>query len=131
VMAVGRIILPTERLVEPGIRFRQDLEAQGIPTERGLVEAPNFGTAANVSIRRERYLQLGRFDPALDGIEDQDFAMRHTAAGGKIAYLPEASPSTTMTGSIFSVSADARKGEWSGRWHSADGIRFGKTASLD
>jgi GT2 family glycosyltransferase len=90
VMAIGRIILPPERLNEPGIRFRQDLERQGIPIVRGLVDAPNFGTAANVSIRRERYLRLGGFDPAMDGIEDQDFAMRHTAAGGKIAFLPEA-----------------------------------------
>lgn len=90
VMAIGRIILPPSRLGEPGIRFRQNLELQGIPERRGLVTAPNFGTAANVSMRRDHYLRLGGFDPAMDGIEDQDFAMRHTAGGGTIAFLPEA-----------------------------------------
>jgi glycosyltransferase involved in cell wall biosynthesis len=90
VLAIGKIILPPARLIEPGVRFRQDLELRGIPTTRGLVEAPNFGTAANVSIRRMLYLEMGGFDPAMDGIEDQDFAMRHSAQGGRIAFLPEA-----------------------------------------
>jgi glycosyltransferase involved in cell wall biosynthesis len=89
-MAIGKIILPPERLSEPGIRFRQELEQLGIPTTRGLVKIPNFGTAANMSISRELFLNLGGFDPELAGIEDQDFAMRHTANGGNIAYLPEA-----------------------------------------
>lgn len=89
-MAIGRIILPPERLVEPGIRYRQTLEFDGIPTARGLVNQRNFATAANMSISRERYLKLGGFDPEMAGIEDQDFAMRHTKDDGKIAYLPEA-----------------------------------------
>ena len=43
-----------------------------------------------MSIRRDHYLELGGFDPLMVGIEDQDFSMRHSAAGGTIVYLPEA-----------------------------------------
>lgn len=89
-LAIGKIILPPEKLSDPGIRYRQNLEVTGIPTERGLVNQPNFATAANMSISRDRYLQLDGFDPQMAGIEDQDFAMRHTKNGGKIAFLPEA-----------------------------------------
>lgn len=89
-IAVGRIILPPEKLTEPGIRFRQNLEKNGIPEKRGLVDQPNFATGANMSIERKLFLKLGGFDPAIRGIEDQDFALRHTAAGGQIAFLPEA-----------------------------------------
>lgn len=89
-IAIGRQILPPEHLSEPGVAFRQKLEFSGMPTGRELVKQPNFATAANMSIRRELYLSLGGFDDAMIGIEDQDLAMRHTADGGKIAYLPEA-----------------------------------------
>ena len=89
-LAIGKIILPPEKLSDPGIRYRQALEVDGIPIVRGLVDQPNFATAANMSISREIYLQLGGFDPGMAGIEDQDFAMRHTKNGGKIAFLPEA-----------------------------------------
>jgi glycosyltransferase involved in cell wall biosynthesis len=89
-LAIGKIILPPDKLSEPGVRFRQNLEMNGIPATRGLVSQPNFCTAANMSINRKLYLRLGGFDPAITGIEDQDFALRHTAAGGKIAYMPEA-----------------------------------------
>lgn len=90
VLAIGKIILPPEKLSDPGILFRQELEMNEIPTTRGLVNQPNFGTAANMSISRKLFLNLGGFDPNIKGIEDQDFALRHTAAGGKIAFLPEA-----------------------------------------
>jgi hypothetical protein len=43
-----------------------------------------------MSIARRRYLELGGFDPAMVGIEDQDFSLRHSAAGGTIVFLPEA-----------------------------------------
>jgi GT2 family glycosyltransferase len=90
VMAIGGIVLPPERLNDPGIRFRQRLELLNVPPGRGLVASPNFGTAANMSIRRTRYEGLGGFDPEMAGIEDQDFAMRHSSSGGPIAYLPDA-----------------------------------------
>lgn len=89
-LGIGKIILPPERLAEPGIRFRQELEMNEIPAQRGLVEKPNFATAANMSIKRNLFLKLGGFNPKIKGIEDQEFALRHTAFGGKIAYLPEA-----------------------------------------
>jgi hypothetical protein len=74
----------------PGVRFRQELEDRSFPPARGPVAIPNFGSAANMSIRRDRYLALGGFDPAMVGIEDQDFSLRHSAAGGQIVYIPEA-----------------------------------------
>lgn len=89
-LAIGKIILPPERINEPGIRFRQNIELNGIPDKRGLVSQPNFGTAANMSIKRDWYQKLGGFDLLMAGIEDQDLSMRHTKAGGRIAYLPEA-----------------------------------------
>lgn len=89
-LATGKIILPPEKLSEPGILFRHRLEVSEIPQARGLVSQPNFGTAANMSIKREHYLKLGGFDPKMAGVEDQDFSMRHSKSGGKIAFLPEA-----------------------------------------
>lgn len=89
-IAVGKIILPPDKVSAPGIKFRQELEKNGIPLKRGLVDQPNFATGANMSIKRDLYLRLGGFDPKIRGIEDQDFALRHTAAGGQIAFLPEA-----------------------------------------
>lgn len=89
-LGIGKIVLPPEKLSEPGIRFRQELEMNEIPRTRGLVDKPNFATAANMSIKRELFQKLGGFNPKIKGIEDQEFALRHTAQGGKIAYLPEA-----------------------------------------
>lgn len=89
-MVSGKIILPPEALDRPGVRFRQELELSAQTMERGPVSVPNFGSAANMSIARERYLALGGFDAAMVGIEDQDFAMRHSGAGGTIVFLPEA-----------------------------------------
>jgi glycosyltransferase involved in cell wall biosynthesis len=89
-LGIGKIILPPEKLVDPGILFRQELEMNDIPKNRGLVNKPNFATAANMSINRDLFLKLGGFNPKIKGIEDQDFALRHTKNGGNIAYLPEA-----------------------------------------
>lgn len=89
-LAIGKIVLPPEKLSEPGIRFRQELEMNEIPLTRGLVDKPNFATAANMSIRRDIFQELGGFNPDIKGIEDQEFALRHTALGGNIAFLPEA-----------------------------------------
>ena len=89
-LVVGKIMLPLDRLHEPGVRYRQKLERTGIPPKSGLVSQPNFATAANMSIQRDSYLSLGGFDPSMVGTEDQDFAMRHSMRGGKIYYLAEA-----------------------------------------
>jgi GT2 family glycosyltransferase len=89
-LVTGKIVLPPEAIHRPGVRFRQEMENRSFPRSCGPVEAPNFGTAANMSIRRQRYLELGGFDPAMVGIEDQDFSLHHSSAGGTIVYVPEA-----------------------------------------
>lgn len=90
VLAVGAVRLPEEALGTPFGRFRQKLEDMGSPRERGIATAPNFCSAANMSIERSAFLELDGFDPQLSSAEDQDFALRHSARGGLIAYLPEA-----------------------------------------
>lgn len=90
VLAVGRIVLPEEGRARPFLRFRSALERQGVPDERGIVARANFCAAGNMSIRRDTFIALGGFDPSMSSGEDQDLALRHTAAGGKIAYVPEA-----------------------------------------
>jgi hypothetical protein len=89
-MVVGSVRLPDEVLATPFGRFRQDLEQRGTPRLRGLTSTRNFCTAANMSISRELFLGLGGFDASLCSGEDQDLALRHTARGGQIAFIPEA-----------------------------------------
>jgi hypothetical protein len=43
-----------------------------------------------MSISRKCFLALGGFDSGIVSSEDQDLALRHSAAGGTIVYLPEA-----------------------------------------
>ncbi len=89
-LAVGSISLSDEAVGRAFGRFRQELERQGIPRQRGLTDAKNFCTAANMSMKRERFLELGGFDEELVSAEDQDFALRHRERGGAIVFLPEA-----------------------------------------
>lgn len=89
-LAVGSISLPDETLGRPFGHFRQRLERLGIPRRRGRTDARNFCTAANMSMARRQFLQLGGFDEALISAEDQDLALRHSAAGGAIVFLTEA-----------------------------------------
>ena len=90
VLAVGAIRLPEPMLRTPFGRFRQVLETAEVPVVRGPSGLPNFAAAGNMSIARARFLELGGFDHSLVSSEDQDFALRHTAAGGGIVFLPEA-----------------------------------------
>lgn len=89
-LLVGDIRLPVEALSLPFARFRQNLEQQDVPKTRGVTPMRNFCAAANMAISRERFLRLSGFDRAISSSEDQDFALRHTAGGGKIVYVPEA-----------------------------------------
>ena len=89
-LAVGRILLPKETQSTPFGRFRQKLESAGVPQSRGLTLMRNFCAAGNMSISRERFRLLGGFDESIESSEDQDFALRHTARGGRIVFLPEA-----------------------------------------
>lgn len=71
-------------------RFRCGLEEAATPSARGPVSRPNFAAAANMSIPTERFIRLCGFDEAMSSAEDQDLALRHSAAGGTIVFLPEA-----------------------------------------
>ena len=90
VLATGAIRLPDETALTPFGRFRRQLEQIGVPRGRGLTPRRNFCAAGNMSIRRAVFRELGGFDGELESGEDQDLALRHTARGGLIAYIPEA-----------------------------------------
>jgi len=89
-LVVGSIRLPGESMQTPFGRFRQRLEDQGLPQEMGLVSNRNFCTAANMSLSREEFRVIEGFDGAIISSEDQDLALRHTARGGHIVFLPQA-----------------------------------------
>lgn len=89
-LLVGAIRLPGEATATPFGRFRQRLEDKGLPTQAGLTSRPNFCTAANMAISRKRFADLGGFDHEIASGEDQDFALRHTASGGEISFVPAA-----------------------------------------
>lgn len=90
VLCVGRISLPGALCRSPFGRFRQLIENSSQARPRGFVGEKNFCTAANMSIRRGTFLALGGFDPAMLSGEDQDLALRFTALGKSIVFLPEA-----------------------------------------
>jgi glycosyltransferase involved in cell wall biosynthesis len=112
-LAVGEILLPQESQNTPFGRFRQRLEQNGIPRQRGLVEEENFCAAANASIDREIFLSLGGFDTTISSSEDQDFALRHTAQGGRIVFLPEAS--VIHRDNALDIRGYCRRNEWGSR----------------
>ncbi len=109
-LIVGAIHLPMEVLETPFGSFRQALEQDGLPQVRGLVEIPNFCTAANMSIDRELYFELGGFDSTLRSAEDQELALRHSARGGQIAFLLEAD--TVHYDHSLDIQSYCRRVEW-------------------
>ena len=109
-LAVGSISLPDEALGRAFGRFRQQLERQGMPRQRGLTDARNFCTAANMSMRRDRFLELGGFDEELVSAEDQDFALRHRERGGAIVFLPEAA--SVHRDAALDIRSYCRRTEW-------------------
>ena len=110
VIAVGRISLLPELLVSPVGRFRRTIEEPAQDRARGFVAEPNFCTAANMSMRRDSFLALGGFDPAILSGEDQDLALRSSRGGRRIVYLPEAE--VLHRDAIDSIGAYARRHEW-------------------
>jgi GT2 family glycosyltransferase len=90
VLATGAIRLPDGTALTPFGRFRRQLEQSGLPQGRGLTPLRNFCAAGNVSIPRAVFKRLGGFDREIESGEDQDLALRHTACGGLVAYVPEA-----------------------------------------
>jgi GT2 family glycosyltransferase len=112
-LAVGAIHLPEESQKTPFGRFRQRLEMDGIPRERGLVNDRNFCAAANASIKRDRFLQLGGFDTKITSAEDQDFALRHSVQSGRIVFLPEAR--VIHQDNALSIREYCKRNEWGSR----------------
>lgn len=109
------ILVGANRLAEvAGIgtfaKFRQKLEDGEVRRRRGLVAARNFCAAGNMGISQERFLKVGGFDPELSSSEDQDFALRHTAAGGEIAFLPEAE--AIHHDGAMDIRSYCRRNEW-------------------
>jgi hypothetical protein len=107
---VGRTVLPEDARRTPFGRFRHRLEQDGVPLARGLVAARNFCAAGNMAIGRQRFLDLGGFDRGIVSSEDQDLALRHTAASGRIAYVPEAD--AVHRDGALDVRSYCRRHEW-------------------
>jgi len=110
VLSVGKISLPTELRKCAFGRFRCTIEEPSQARPRGFVEEKNFCTAANMSMRRSEFLPLGGFDPAILSGEDQDLALRYSAAGGRIVFLPEAE--VIHRDSVADIAAYGRRHEW-------------------
>lgn len=110
VLAVGTIRLPDEAMTTPFGRFRQKLEQHEVPLARGLTATRNFCTAANVSISRDVFVALDGFDGSIMSSEDQDLALRHTSAGGRIAFLPEAD--AVHRDDSLDIRSYCRRAEW-------------------
>jgi GT2 family glycosyltransferase len=89
-IAVGASRLADRLFTSPFGRFRRELEQHKTPRERGPVAMRNFCAAANMSIGRDLFHKLEGFDQAMVSGEDQDLALRHTAVGGRIVFVPEA-----------------------------------------
>lgn len=112
-LAIGEILLPEDSQNTPFGRFRQRLEKDGIPRKRGLVAEKNFCAAGNASIKRNLFLKLDGFDTKISSSEDQDFALRHTAQGGQIAFLPEAS--VIHSDKALNIRDYCQRNEWGSR----------------
>jgi glycosyltransferase involved in cell wall biosynthesis len=89
-LITGGIQLPEAVMQSPFARFRQQLENSNLPPSEGVVPNDNFCAAGNMSIRREDFFAVGGFDVSLSSSEDQDLALRYTARGGTLVFLPEA-----------------------------------------
>ena len=109
-IAIGKIALPDEFIQTSFGRFRHNLELTGVPTTRGVVQSKNFCAAGNMSIKRERFLELGGFDKNLNSGEDQDLAIRHTSQDGEIVFLPEAESIHHDT--ALDIRSYCRRSEW-------------------
>lgn len=110
VLGAGAIRLPPEIAATPFGRFRRRLEESGEPASRGLSEQRNLCAAGNMSIARDAFLALGGFDATIASGEDQDFALRHSARGGRIAFLPDAE--VIHRDSALDLRSYCRRVEW-------------------
>jgi GT2 family glycosyltransferase len=107
-IVVGSIRLPDDG--SPFVRFRQRLEDGSLPGGRGPTAMRNFCAAGNMSIPRDLFLRLGGFNTAISSGEDQDLALRHTARGGEIIFLPEAR--ATHHDGALDIRSYSKRNEW-------------------
>jgi GT2 family glycosyltransferase len=109
-LVVGSVNLPEEAMTKPFARFRQRLERQGLPLRRGPIETRNFCTASNMSISLDRLKDLGGFDATIVSGEDQDLALRYTAQGARIVFIPEAD--VIHRDDALDIRSYCRRAEW-------------------
>jgi glycosyltransferase involved in cell wall biosynthesis len=113
VIKVGSVRLPDSLLATPYGRFRQKLEQNGIPQNRGLTTMRNLCTAANMSVPADLFRSLNGFDVELRSAEDQDLALRHTSRGGMIAFIPEAI--AIHNDNAIDIRTYCKRSEWGAR----------------
>ena len=109
-LVVGSVSLPAEALATPFGRFRQNLEQKSVPRSRGITSIPNFCTAANMSVPKPLFDELRGFDQDMTSGEDQDLALRHSAGGGMIVFIPEAL--AVHNDSALDIRSYCRRSEW-------------------
>jgi GT2 family glycosyltransferase len=109
-LVVGSIRLPNGANPSAFVRFRQKIDGSIAPRVPGPVYIRNFCAAANMSISRELFQDIGGFDPMLVSGEDQDFAIRHTALGREIVFWPRAR--AVHQDNALDIRAYCRRVEW-------------------
>jgi len=109
-LVVGSVRLPNGATPRTFVRFRQRIEDSVVPRVPGPVPIRNFCAAANMSISRELFRDIGGFDPMLVSGEDQDFALRHTALGREIVFWPRAR--AVHQDNALDIRAYCRRAEW-------------------
>jgi len=112
-LIVGGVRLPDEALATPVGRFRHRLEQRDTPRLPGPSTNGNFCTAANMSIGREVFEELGGFDVGMSSSEDQDLALRHRARGREMVFLPAAE--AIHWDQSIDIRSYCRRAEWGSR----------------
>lgn len=110
---VGAMTLPEDFFFTPFGRFRQNLEKQGLPNGRVEIEQKNFCSAGNMAIASEKFRKISGFDLNLSSAEDQDFALRHTADGSRIFFVPGAAG--IHQDNALDIRGYCRRNEWGSR----------------
>ena len=112
-LIVGGVRLPDEALATSFGRFRENLEQRDTPRLFGPTSKRNFCTAANMSICRDMFSDIGGFDASLCSSEDQDLAFRHTTRGGEIVFLRGVT--AIHCDDALDIGGYCRRAEWGSR----------------
>jgi GT2 family glycosyltransferase len=112
-LVVGSVRFPKQAIARPFVRFREALEDRVVPEVPGPTPTPNFCAAANMSISRDLFQDIGGFDPVIVSGEDQDFALRHSALGRQIVFWPQAR--AIHHDNALDIRSYCRRVEWGSR----------------